>query len=100
MKIDDLPLMLEAWYQVLKNYETDEIGANLIVYVESGVAFPPSVGQLLPKKSSGVVPNAAETRLLLEANSNRQNVATEEEREKALAEIRKTLGIERRSSNV
>lgn len=92
-------LTLDAWYDILQDYDFQSINQGLKDYVKSGVPFPPNAGQLLPKKSSGVVPNVKETLMLLESRDNRENIATESEREKALAEMRKVLGIERRSSN-
>lgn len=102
-KVGDVRLTLDAWHGILKDYDVDEIGNRLIEYVKSGEQFPPIVGQLLPTKkeiASRYVPNAEETKLMLQEQEQKNLLALEdpnreEAKAKAQEEIRKTLGIER-----
>ena len=101
-KMDDIKFVIDTWHEILKDYEFDFVHNNLIAYVKTGAEFPPKVGQLItqPKKEVDVyVPSAEETRAYLEEQERliqevANNPKVAEAREKALAEIRKILGIE------
>lgn len=98
----DQLLTLEAWHGILKDYDVDEIGNNLIAYVKTGAAFAPQPGQLIPKKKEGIkyVPGVEETKRYLMDMQHREALALndpelERVKEQAKEEIRKTLGIEK-----
>jgi Loader and inhibitor of phage G40P len=103
-KGDDLKFIIDTWHDILKDYDFDFVYNNLIAYVKTGAEFPPKAGQLItgPKKETDVyVPDAEETRAYLEEQDRimkevANNPKVAEAREKALAEIRKILGIEGR----
>lgn len=94
---------LDAWYDILKDYDYNEINHNLTEYVKTGASFPPNVGQLLPKQKenkSKYVPDAADTQKYLLDMQHREALALndpelERVRLEAQMEIRKTLGIDK-----
>lgn len=93
--------ILHAWHVILVDYEIEDILKNLVSYVKRGEAYPPNVGQLLPKKefNGPYVPNAEETRqrfleqerLALETQKALQDPAMQENIANIKANIRKML---------
>lgn len=94
-------LTLEAWHGILKDYDVQEVGNNLVSYVKTGAAFAPQPGQLIPKRKEGVkyVPNAEDTKRYLLDMQHREALALndpglEQARIQAQKEIRKVLGMD------
>lgn len=95
-KMDDPIATIDAWYNILRDYEFEDINANLKEYVKHN-HFAPSVSELirLPQAKDRALPDYAETKVLMSSwEAEKANRATKEQADKALAEMRKTLGIQ------
>jgi Loader and inhibitor of phage G40P len=96
-KMDDPQATLNAWHIVLQDYEVESIMANLAEYVKAN-RFAPTVADLLKVETpkDRAIPSIDETKAMLEKwEKDRENKADEETVQKALAEMRKILGINR-----
>jgi len=86
---------IDTWTVILKEYEFEEIKANYIAYIKTA-KFAPKPSDIIKIKNQEhkVAPNIQETRAYWSKYSQDQ-LATKEEREVYLKEMRSILGIER-----
>jgi hypothetical protein len=96
-KMDDPQGVVNAWFDILKDYEFTEIVENLKNYVKNN-HFPPSVADIIkvePAKDRAI-PGYEDTKAMM-ANwdQERANAANDEVAKKHLADMRKILGIKR-----
>lgn len=91
LKTGDLEKTADAWLKILKTEDKNLILKNLEEHVKTD-HYPPTIADLLkvPKERGRYIPNVEETKKMLKEMENR-TPATKEEKEKALAEIKKTL---------
>lgn len=102
LKMEDAKGLVIAWHRVLKDFEFNNVMANLDAYAANN-KFIPTVADLVkpPKiEIDRYVPTAEETKkYLAEQEQVRREVESNPEtakaREKALEDMRKILGIER-----
>lgn len=97
-KMDDPKATVTAWHLILQDYEINNVMANLAVYVKNN-RFPPSVADLIhvEQPKDRAIPNYNETKELINKwDSEKANKASKETAQKALADIRAILGINRR----
>lgn len=96
-KVDNKQLLLDLWFDTLKDYDFEAISENLKAYYKTN-KFPPSVADLVnnKEKRDRALPTIEQTNnLLLEYEQAKEQKADPEQVEAALAKMRKTLGIER-----
>lgn len=96
-KMDDPKATVDAWHNILQDYDFDVITTNLVSYVKTN-RFPPGVADVLhiSETKDRAIPNYEETKaLMLEWDKAKNNPAREEIAKAAMAEIRKILGINR-----
>lgn len=96
-KVDNRQLLLDLWFDTLKDYDFEVISENLKVYYKTN-KFPPSVAELVNNKEQRdrALPTIEETnQLLLGYEQAKEQKADPEQVEAALAEMRKVLKIER-----
>lgn len=93
-KTEDVNKTIDAWLMVLHDKDLHVVLENLAEHVESNV-YPPVLANLLkvPEKQTGrYIPGLEETRLMLqETFPSQEEIATEEEVKKGLAEMKKIL---------
>lgn len=103
-RLDDATLTLEAWHEILQDYEFNQVKQNLKDYIKTGTAFPPAVGQLIGVREKRTVANLEETRLMLKEKDMKQLETQKllqdpDEQQKIAAvkaSIRATLGMPKR----
>ncbi|MEK4132017.1 replicative helicase loader/inhibitor [Solibacillus sp. FSL W8-0474] len=96
-KVDNKQLLLDLWFDTLKEYDFEAISENLKAYYKQN-KFPPSVADLLhvTEKRDRALPTIEQTnQLLLGYEQAKQDKADPQQVAAALKEMRKTLGIER-----
>ncbi|MEN3134139.1 replicative helicase loader/inhibitor [Bacillus cereus] len=86
---------IDTWTVILKEYEFEEIKANYIAYIQTA-KFAPKPSDIIKIKNQEhkVAPNIQETRAYW-SKYKQDSLATKEEREFHLKEMRNILGIER-----
>lgn len=96
-KVDNRQLLLDLWFDTLKDYDFETISENLKVYYKTN-KFPPSVADLIhaTERRDRALPTIEETnQLLLGYEQAKEEKADPEQAEAALAKMRKLLKIER-----
>ena len=96
-KVEDPRATLDAWHNVLQDFEFESIQANLMAFVKIS-RFAPSVADLVRVQSikERIVPNYEETKQMIRKwDADKANTAEKEVVEQHLAELRKILGIDR-----
>jgi N-dimethylarginine dimethylaminohydrolase len=96
-KMDDPKATLDAWHNILQEFEFESIQANLMAFVKIS-RFAPSVADLVHVQSikERIVPDYEETKQMIRKwDEEKANKAGKEVVEQHLAEIRKILGINR-----
>lgn len=101
-KMENPKKVIEAWFNVLKDYEFDFVMDNLSQYIKSN-HFPPSIADLVkePEKRDRAIPSIDETREMLRKQkeseewvaANREQI--DEVRKREMAKVAKMLGIKR-----
>ncbi|EOQ18641.1 replicative helicase loader/inhibitor [Bacillus cereus] len=85
---------IDTWNVILKEYEFEEIQANYIAYIKTA-KFAPKPSDMIKNKNQEhkVAPNIQETKAYW-SKYTKEALATKEEREMYLKEMRNILGIE------
>jgi hypothetical protein len=90
---------LDLWHEVLKETDFAIVQGNFMNYLKAGNEFAPKPGQLIKKENRDrYIPSHEETKQYLDnldkiTNEVANNPKVSEARDKALADIRKMLGI-------
>ncbi|MGU3438761.1 hypothetical protein ACLBXI_01410 [Bacillus cereus] len=89
---------IDTWTVILKEYESEEIQANYIAYIKTA-KFAPKPSDIIKikhqeHKEHKVAPNIQETKAYW-SKYNQDQLATKEEREVYLKEMRSILGIDK-----
>jgi hypothetical protein len=88
--------VVNLWHDILKDYDFDNIKVKLTEHIKTS-KFTPTIADLIHvEKRDRAIPTIEETKVMLAKQDEwRANKASEEVRQKALADMRKILGIER-----